>query len=739
VPMIIEDLANHIRLANPFDQNRVTQADSLTCNVAGIHEQEFADLKERAQIVARGTGLHGQGVVLSGEPGIGKSHLLARFGDWAREERFPFVYLLNLQAGPEDILRTVLRTSISILTREFRAAPWDTRLYRMIATAIKKASQQIDGLPTPEQARVCFENMLEELGCTGTIAEILWVYFEDVYRQRDGQPSSGRAVLARRWLMGEFLDREDGQTLGIHLHGTTEDGSTLTEEGMKEVIRVLCRFSGFRERAFILCFDQVDTLNEEQVRSWASVVHAMLDTIPHLLVVTSGVHETFLNWPRNNWVHAASWEPRIRQFSISLTGVTYGPCLEMVQQRLADSLTSFRDVPRIAEKRDSDSLFPIGNAWKLANLHDDNSEEKSDLKPRQVLSGAARAWAAEARKLREAGVENWLRGWPNATEVPDVELSSETLIDQKIAAKLAEHINVRKLRPEELPVDDGNLLGLIRTMLVACLKSVPPYRNQQYKRLADFEVCPRGTTPPAFQLIIRHFKVPTQQSKESIGLKIAHAFSGNAATHMLRRIVEQMQGPKAPERAILVVDARETLQLGAVGRQHLETLKKMGPRFFLQILDFEQYASLDALEVVVGLAKARDLEVTLSDGTIHQPSEAEVYESHHRNERYISSKVICDLVGNCKESAGDTGLPELDINALTTAACTQLALKTGLTTLELADWWVNKTRADGASHCPRRVHDMFKSIVLKMHDDGRVKATAVNDYFMVLPTRLLGS
>ena len=60
MPMIIEDLANHIRLANPFDQNRVTQADSLTCNVAGIHEQEFADLKERAQIVARGTGLHGQ-------------------------------------------------------------------------------------------------------------------------------------------------------------------------------------------------------------------------------------------------------------------------------------------------------------------------------------------------------------------------------------------------------------------------------------------------------------------------------------------------------------------------------------------------------------------------------------------------------------------------------------------------------------------------------------------------------
>ncbi|MCA9036406.1 MAG: ATP-binding protein, partial [Planctomycetaceae bacterium] len=351
MPNSINALADHIRLANPFDQNRVTQADSVAFNVSGIHEIELEELKDRAKIVAAGGAGHGQGVVLTGEPGIGKSHLLARFGAWAREEKFPFVYLLNLQAGPEDILRTILRTSISILTREFRSKPWKTRLYSMIATAIVEATRDVAGHPTPARAHACFEVMLQDLNCTGTISEILWAFFEDVYRQRDGRFSNGRAALARRWLMGEFLDKEDERRLGVSLHNMTEDGATLSEEGMKEVIRVLCQFSGFRKRAFILCFDQVDTLNEEQVRSWAAVVHAILDTSPYLLVVTSGVHETILNWPRNNWVHAASWAPRISQFSITLKGVSYGPCLEMVQERLDGSISRFDEIRLVAEKR----------------------------------------------------------------------------------------------------------------------------------------------------------------------------------------------------------------------------------------------------------------------------------------------------------------------------------------------------------------------------------------------------
>ena len=58
----------------------------------------------------------------------------------------------------------------------------------------------------------------------------------------------------------------------------------------------------------------------------------------------------------------------------------------------------------------------------------------------------------------------------------------------------------------------------------------------------------------------------------------------------------------------------------------------------------------------------------------------------------------------------------------------------GLTTLQLASWWMEHQipKPDVSHHAA--VHNMFKEVVLKLHAEGKVFATALNDYYLVQPT-----
>ena len=62
------------------------------------------------------------------------------------------------------------------------------------------------------------------------------------------------------------------------------------------------------------------------------------------------------------------------------------------------------------------------------------------------------------------------------------------------------------------------------------------------------------------------------------------------------------------------------------------------------MLTFEQYAQLDALRAVAGMARAGDLEIELPGGQTRPVSEQEVVESHHRQGRYQAAALLPDLL-----------------------------------------------------------------------------------------------
>jgi hypothetical protein len=127
-------------------------------------------------------------------------------------------------------------------------------------------------------------------------------------------------------------------------------------------------------------------------------------------------------------------------------------------------------------------------------------------------------------------------------------------------------------------------------------------------------------------------------------VRFAIAANGNSATASLRRLAED---PDRPERVVLVTDRRQPLPLGPRGREYLNELEQRGPARFRQVdLSFAEYAALDALQAVVGLARTGDLEVAYPSGQRRTVSAAEVIASHHRRQRYLAQPLLCELVGH---------------------------------------------------------------------------------------------
>jgi hypothetical protein len=103
---------------------------------------------------------------------------------------------------------------------------------------------------------------------------------------------------------------------------------------------------------------------------------------------------------------------------------------------------------------------------------------------------------------------------------------------------------------------------------------------------------------------------------------------------------------RPPDHRLLVTDQEQRpLKVGAQGLEYYRDLEKLGPAKFEHLkINFAQYAALDALREVVGMAKSGDLEIDVPPGKIHPVAEDEVIASHHRRDRYRGHPLLRPLL-----------------------------------------------------------------------------------------------
>ncbi|MFM8476054.1 MAG: ATP-binding protein [Planctomycetaceae bacterium] len=657
-PNDLSAFSRHLRLNNPFDDNRITRTDLVPDSVESIHLKAWNELLLQTQRASAGS--IARSVLITGPPGIGKSHLLARFREWAVTERHPFVYLLNLQSGPRDLLRSIVRGTLQSLSRDISRTPFQCRLFKLVHGAVTAAGQRYapgEELSLPRAERL-YLRLVDEYALPRGTARVLWALFDDIYRLHFKQPLGHTHQIALQWLAGDAIDPQHARELQLFT-ATADEGVAASNEELREILQVLCRFASFRSRSLILAFDQIDTLSEDQVRAWTATAHGLLDLCPGLMLVCSGVDSTLYQWTQKNWVSRASWDDRIRQFSIPLSGIHADEARQMIRRRLQRSLAPFANTPEIAAAIARDPDFPLGQDWLHQQLQETDGTTRTDLRPRDVMNLAARRWEHCFRQAEAAGLEFWLQHTvatpdhkiPDTPPVPTAATASTAAtttatpatpasLDTFLADRLNHHLQLRSQSADALPVDPGNLLGMLHKLLLLCQHSAEPWRSSHYPTLLDCREALRpGAGPATFHLLIEHFERSTGRRKK-IGLAVLENANAHSATALLKRLRTQLNQDSAVDHALLLTDARRPLNTGTQGQGYLSDLQADPGRFTLHQLPFTDYAQLDAITHLIRNAAAGELYAAFSGEAGRVLSELEVVEWLHRTGRLIAIPLL---------------------------------------------------------------------------------------------------
>ncbi len=720
-----------VRDENPFASNRVTEPSPYDVDVASIHSDAFDRLVAlAAEAMQARTGL---GVALLGGAGIGKSHLLSRLYRWAAETgpaggpKACYVYLHNIMADPDRLPRYLLKYVVSRLSKGGQGPLCQTPLFGFLDRAIRHAlgASGIIVDRIEDQLQLAVDAYLSHF-VRSAEARTTYVTLLQFWRfaRPDRADDPRRRLLAGAalaWLSGDEVDPGLAAQLGL-ADDEQQPVMLADDEQVKGVLHSLAELARVSQQPLVLCIDQFENLDPEKVTPFCRFLHAMLDRVSNLLVITCGVKQTLLAYRDDFIIPEAAWD-RIADRVVELHRLKRSEARQILEARLERFHDPFLDVDPIRLRIQADTLFPLGRNWLERKC-----EQGIEFKARQVLNWARDAWEDRRRAMVEVGGINWIERWTESTgeskviePTPDV----DALIDAAIDRKIEEHVAQLRLQAGSLPPDAGNLAGLVESLLACCKSDGLPYTFRGLDRLNK-----RNGRLPAFDLMVR-------ERRNSDGREVRTGVTfvtniGKSASASMRRMLEAEPNPD--HRMLATDEERRPLKVGAQGAEYYRELERLGTGKFEHLkLDFEQYARLDALQNVIGMARSGDLEIEAPRGTIQSVSEAEVVASHHRRDRFREHPLLRPLLTEEPPVPLRVVSPSIpfDESRVRQYIMAQLAWRMGSTAEALARGFAEATSEPKPEVVA--VWKAFKEIGGRMHAEGLIHATPHDtDLFLLL-------
>lgn len=699
--------------SNPFTQNRVTQPSDLRADVTSINEREFRSITRRIQEV-REEG-NTAGILLTGAAGVGKSHLLARLFNWSIEANSATViYLHNVLASPERMPRYLLRALVSTLAGTRPGDYPQSTLYQIINRAIQ-VELAGGGLPKPAKRLNALSRIGRQLDPSAEVFPAFVSFLEQVMKASDGEDKSiEKASSAVEWLSGGIIQRKRAKELNLE-EGEDEGSEIPDDEAIRAVLGIIAGLSAMAGRPLVLCVDQVDNLGADSVAALAAFLHAALDNCRHLVVVTSGVRQSMQAFKRDGVIADAAWD-RLAQYRIDLLKISPDSAREMVRSRLARFHQPFEEAPQVATRLSRDPATPLGTQWLQSRFAD-----HPEYRPRDVIRAAREKWEAEQDRIVELGEQGWLEASPTGDARRDTTSTQPTTatgrppedakaaIDQYVMKKLEQAKTERILRPESLPADADNLATLCFEILRRCTG------RQEYS-LQSIQRSP-NKPKPAF-LLTAIEKTPSGETVTN-GLAFCATESAMAVTWCLRRINDLEE---RPTHTILITDdERRPLKLAKRGAELYEQLTAAGQLQHIR-LRFDDYAQLDAMNVVLGSARVGDLELD----HLGVLTDQECMESLHRQGMFLKHRLLRELL--TEDEARDAteippGVVEEDTirDRIKNELCWRLAV-TGREMTQIIIERENMTPEQSSG-----LHSLVKKVAADLHTEGVVSANAIDD------------
>jgi hypothetical protein len=640
--MSLQAFGDALLTTRPFASDRVSEPRLEHPDVTQIHDREFARLIRRAKEVT--SEQTGRGVMILGAAGVGKSHLLGRLYRWTHgDPGATAVFLHNLLVSPERLPRYVLASTIGVLTNGRQGDYADCALYQLWEAAVRKKASLA---PEATISHGVAQKAVAALGDSGgplerAIRQVLLKVGLNMHRAHLEEDYNRELVEAGLdWLSGGALEPEPVERLD--LQGASEIAEGLRDDqDVERVFKVLAELSALADRPFIVCVDQFDNLSEPQVRATTRFFHVLIDHVPNLLCVLSGVTDNVLELVDRDVIPAANWD-RVAEERVDLRMVDPAAALEIVRTRIEAFRRDFWNVAELESAVKRDPLFPLTRAAFDAKLG-----EAMRVRPRQMIRWARDAWDAEAERCRELGVAQWLAKWPDGeVSIGGTELW-EPLVDEAVEAKRADKHRDRMRNPGSLPADASNQRELVRILLnIAAEQDAYPL-----KQVGD------APTKSGLDLEL------TSADGSKSGLAFVITSTKAAATRVLGKLCRY---DDEPSRLFVIDDQRRPIAWTDRAQEYRQDLASaLGAGFAYRTLDLDQHAQLDALVSVLLQAKSGDIEVEWR-GEMHALSEDDVIASFVRTGALEKAPLLSELLAptgdgsSTSNGAISTGGAELD-------------------------------------------------------------------------------
>jgi hypothetical protein len=356
-------------MINPF-RNTVAMDpwDPSEIDVPEINEEAFnlcCGALEAVRAEKRSTS-----VLLHGEPGSGKTHLLNRLRSYVKgEPRFQIFASVRLQSSPHRFWRYLRKTLVENLTRPDKDGKSQLEriiLGRLFLLCGKKTI-------TLKECRT----LLERLGAQADLSRNTCKVLEHLAAKRHWMDATA-------WLKGDSLPESSLNKMNLAHDGDVWDDA---EDQARESVLELCRLAG-PKIPVVFCFDQVEALQRYQQGDPESLfvfgqgVGTLHDRTNNVLLV-SCIQSLFLNLLKESVMRPdydrlaaqrGSLNPLTREQALKLISARLETCHGMPQQKrddlyraytadLEQSMGSGGEVPRIVLSRCAD-LF---DAWEKGN------------------------------------------------------------------------------------------------------------------------------------------------------------------------------------------------------------------------------------------------------------------------------------------------------------------------------------------------------------------------------------
>jgi hypothetical protein len=307
---------------NPFGESAFgTPWNEIPADVPSINDAAFrAVLSELDQVRMGGKA----SIVITGEPGSGKTHLLGRLRRTIGQE-VAYIYV-RCNASAVTLWRHVRAAIASDLLKQESGEP--SRLQRLL----QRKPDRLDAL-----TRLSLRRVLQSYG-------------------------EGRyAHAASAWLRGEALPQSDLDALGIGAEREDEERSRETEA--KDAVNGLLEF--LSPDPAVLCFDQVEALetyrgDKDGFHTMGTLIAELYDVHDHLLLVSCIVSE-FEN-RLEQLTNKANYD-RWCGNKVNLAPIKWEDALKLVAGRLDSS----PDLAPLRRQHPQDPLWPL-NAEALKPL-----------------------------------------------------------------------------------------------------------------------------------------------------------------------------------------------------------------------------------------------------------------------------------------------------------------------------------------------------------------------------------